>query len=270
MYKLIGAVFFLTISVIGFNAQSLQFEPSRVHYPVARLPWGLETGDFNNDSNIDFIVASRQERRITLRLGNGDGTFGDSLNFEVGISPRSLIPGDFNEDGNLDVAVANLLSNDVSVLLGDGAGQFPIQNTYLVGDKPRSIITTDLNLDNHLDLAVANRDANSISILLGNGDGTFRDTTDINTTADMNPRQVRSGDVNNDSLPDIVMVHDEQAGSSVGQKYGVVLGRGDGTFDPITVTIINAGNGFPEAVSLTLANFDSDQNLDMVSTLNNN
>ena len=185
------------------------------------------------------------------------------------MSPRSLIPGDFNEDNNLDVAVANLLSNDVTILLGDGNGDFPFVNTYIVGDKPRSIITADFNSDNHLDLAIANRDDNSVSILLGNGDGSFVDTITINTTTDMNPRQIRSGDLNNDMNLDIVMVHDEQMGSGVGQRYGVLLGRGDGTFDPIAVYIINAGNGFPEAVSLTLANFDSDQNLDMVVSLNN-
>lgn len=187
----------------------------------------------------------------------------------MGISPRSLIPSDFNKDNNLDVAVANLLSNDVTILLGDGNGSFPITSTYNVGDKPRSIITTDFNSDNHLDLAIANRDDNSISILLGVGDGSFIDSITLETTREMNPRQVRSGDLNNDNKSDLVLVHDEQSGSAVGQKYGVLLGRGDGTFDPITVYVINAGNGFPEAVSITLGKFDADQNLDMVISLKN-
>jgi hypothetical protein len=262
---------FILFVILGMQttAQTELFEPSRLHYPVSGLPWAVETGDFNNDGNIDFVTPSRLERRITLRLGNGDGTFGDSLGFEVGISPRSLITGDFNEDNNLDVAVANLLSNDVTILLGDGNGDFPFVNTYIVGDKPRSIITADFNSDNHLDLAIANRDDNSISILLGIGDGSFIDTILLNTTSELNPRQVRSGDLNNDMNLDIVMVHDEQMSSGVGQKYGVLLGRGDGTFDPIVVNIINAGNGFPEAVSLTLGKFDADQNLDMVISLNN-
>ncbi|MBT8381067.1 MAG: VCBS repeat-containing protein, partial [Ignavibacteria bacterium] len=107
---------------INLNAQEIYFSPSRLHYPVAGLPWAIETGDFNKDGYLDFVTASRLERSITLRLGNGDGTFQDSINFAVGISPRSLIPGDFNEDTNLDVAVANLLSNDVTILFGDGNG----------------------------------------------------------------------------------------------------------------------------------------------------
>ncbi|MBT8387194.1 MAG: T9SS type A sorting domain-containing protein [Ignavibacteria bacterium] len=267
-YFYLGLILFVLFR-INATAQDVLFEPSRLHYPVAGLPWAVETGDFNKDGNIDFVIPSRLERRITLRLGNGDGTFGDSLGFGVGISPRSLIPGDFNEDTNLDVAVANLLSNDVTVLFGDGNGDFPTTNTYIVGDKPRSIITADFNSDNHLDLAIANRDDNSISILLGVGDGFFIDTILLNTTSEMNPRQVRSGDLNNDNKLDLVLVHDEQMGSSVGQKYGVLLGRGDGTFDPITVYVINAGNGFPEAVSLTLGKFNADQNLDMVISLYN-
>ncbi|MBT8380041.1 MAG: VCBS repeat-containing protein, partial [Ignavibacteria bacterium] len=254
---------------INLNAQEIYFSPSRLHYPVAGLPWAIETGDFNKDGYLDFVTASRLERSITLRLGNGDGTFQDSINFAVGISPRSLIPGDFNEDTNLDVAVANLLSNDVTILFGDGNGDFPNTITYPLGDKPRSIITVDFNLDNHLDLAIANRDDNSISILLGVGDGSFIDTITLNTTSELNPRQVCSGDLNNDNILDLVLIHDEQMGASVGQKYGVLLGRGDGTFDPITVYVINAGNGFPEAVSLTLGNFNADQNLDMVISLNN-
>ena len=267
-YFYLGFILFVMVRT-NATAQIELFEPSRLHYPVSGLPWAVETGDFNNDGNIDFVTPSRLERRITLWLGNGDGNFGDSLGFGVGISPRSLIPGDFNEDNNLDVAVANLLSNDVTILLGDGNGDFPNTITYTAGDKPRSIITADFNSDNHLDLAIANRDDNSISILLGIGDGSFIDTILLNTTSEMNPRQVRSGDLNNDNKLDLVLVHDEQMGSSVGQKYGVLLGRGDGTFDPIVVNIINAGNGFPEAVSLTLGKFDADQNLDMVISLNN-
>ena len=263
--------YFILLIVFSLNltAQEIYFGPSRLHYPVTGLPWAIEPGDFNKDGNVDFVTASRLERSITLRLGNGDGTFQDSLNFEVGISPRSLIPGDFNGDDNLDVAVANLLSNDVTILFGDGNGDFPTTSIYTVGDKPRSIITDDFNLDNHLDLAIANRDDNSISILLGVGDGSFIDTITLNTTSELNPRQVRSGDLNNDNKLDLVLVHDEQMGSSVGQKYGVLLGRGDGTFDPITVYVINAGNGFPEAVSLTLGKFNADQNLDMVTFINN-
>lgn len=94
-------------------AQEILFETARIHYPVAGLPWAIEPGDFNNDGNIDFVTASRLEQSITLRLGNGDGTFQDSLNFSVGVSPRSLIVSDFDEDNNLDVAAANFLSNDV-------------------------------------------------------------------------------------------------------------------------------------------------------------
>ena len=160
MYKSINMILgFIALFASQIHPQFILFEPSRLHYAVSGLPWAVESGDFNNDNFADFVTASRQERSITLRLGNGDGTFGDSLNFGVGISPRSLIPADFNNDNNLDVAVANLLSNDVTVLLGDGNANFPVRYTYQTGDKPRSIIAVDFNLDNELDLAVANRDA---------------------------------------------------------------------------------------------------------------
>ena len=89
--------FFILSIAIEIVAQDIFFSPSRLQYPVTGLLWVIETGDFNNDGNIDFVTASRLERSITLRLGNGDGTFNDSLNFPVGTSPRSLIPADFME-----------------------------------------------------------------------------------------------------------------------------------------------------------------------------
>lgn len=129
-------------------------------------------------------------------------------------------------------------------------------------------MTADFNGGSNTDLAVANRDANSISILLGAGDGTFEDPYEILTSEDMNPRNIRIGDLNNDQFDDVVMVHDEQQGGA-GQKYGVILGNGDGSFQAITVYFVEAGNGFPEAVSLTLGNFDGDDNLDLAVALSN-
>ena len=88
---------FILFVIFGthITAQTELFDPSRLHYPVSGLPWAVETGDFNNDGNIDFVTASRLERRITLRLGNGDGTFGDSLGFEVGIESPIFNPRRF-------------------------------------------------------------------------------------------------------------------------------------------------------------------------------
>ena len=72
-------------------------------------------------------MASYSSGKLTVMLGNGDGTFQPPVNYTVGENSKSVVVGDFNGDGKLDLAVANaanLPGNTVSVLLGNGDGTF--------------------------------------------------------------------------------------------------------------------------------------------------
>jgi hypothetical protein len=255
-------IHFLNAFLICANAQTPFFSPARLHYEVTRLPWSVVVADFNHDGNQDVASASRAERSVTVRLGDGDGTLGDSQNYAVGISPRSLVVADFNKDNHPDLATANLLSNDLSVLLGNGDGSFQDSVNYAVGEKPRFIITDDFNLDGNADLANSNRDDHSISVLLGNGNGTFNNPIVVNTSQAINPRMLVNGDFNEDNIPDIALVHDDQSAQPAANA-GILLGNGDGTFGNISIINISVSGTFPEATALTRGDFNNDTHLDL-------
>jgi FG-GAP-like repeat len=96
-------------------------------YPVGNSPAAVAVGDFNEDGNLDLVVASNpnnsnlnQLGMLSVLLGNGNGTFQLSQIYTVGKFPLSVAIGDFNGDGHLDLAVANALDSSVSILLGNG------------------------------------------------------------------------------------------------------------------------------------------------------
>ena len=158
--------------------------------------------------------------RVSVLLGNGNGTFQAAVNYTAGLAPSSVALGDFNGDGILDLAVVNDASNDVSVLLGKGDGTFQAAVNYAVGASPggpRSVVVRDFNGDGIPDLAVSF--GGGVRVLLGNGDGTFQ-TTAISYLAGgaYNPPTVQclaAGDFNGDGLPDLAVTNSDANASNV-------------------------------------------------------
>ena len=81
-------------------------------------------GDFNGDGKLDMAVASSgSTNRVSILLGNGDGTFQSAVDYAGASLPGTappLVVGDFNGDGRLDMAVIDAASSTVSVLLQPG------------------------------------------------------------------------------------------------------------------------------------------------------
>jgi len=150
-----------------------------------------------------------------------------TVNYSVGMNPNFVAVGDFNEDGNLDLAVSNQNASTISILLGNGDGTFRPHVDYSAEFQTIEIVTGDFNNDGHLDFVVAN-DESSISIFLGNGDGTFQ--PQIITPVTLQAFTLAVGDLNGDGKLDVVVGY---INSSTTTNIGVLLGNGDGTFQPV-------------------------------------
>jgi hypothetical protein len=70
--------------------------------PGAAVGTSIAIGDFNHDGKLDLALTL--DRSLSILLGNGDGTFNQSVSYP-GVF-YSIAAADFNDDGNLDLVVA--------------------------------------------------------------------------------------------------------------------------------------------------------------------
>ena len=221
-------------------------------FGIGTFPRSTATGDLNGDGKPDVVVANNDSNFVTVRLGNGDGTFASKPNVTTGFSPYSVVIADLNGDGKPDLIVANRSSDTVSVILGNGDGTFQTQVEFLAQDEPFYAAVSDVNGDGKLDIVAGNGVSDSVSVLLGNGNGTFQAQTTF--SAGNNPIFVALSDLNGDGKPDIVA-----ANYSSGTTASILLGNGDGTFQsPSSVT-----TGF-KPISLALYDMNGDGRTDIV------
>ncbi|CAF1311483.1 unnamed protein product [Adineta steineri] len=225
-------------------------------------PYGAATGDFNNDTHIDVVVANYRSNSIGIFVGYGNGSYGDVIIYSTtdDSRPQSVAVGDFNQDNQLDIVVANYRKDNMGIFIANGNATFQNQIVYSTGylSMPTFIIVDDFNSDNISDVAVSNKNSDNIGILYGYGNGTFASTALYPTGDGTSPQAIRSGDFNNDAAIDIAVV-------SPGNNYVLVLyGLGDGRFllGPSYSTGTKSG-----PISLAVGDFDGNGRLD-ISTAN--
>jgi hypothetical protein len=160
--------------------------------------------------------------------------------------------GDFNGDGILDLATAG--GGGISVLLGNCDGTFqPARNTstteWPVGQN--DLAAGDFNQDGKLDLAT------SMHVALGRGDGTFVNHPLSGASLGL-LSSVVAGDMYGDGALDLVVAGDDTFNGTTYVDVRRVIY--DGTFSPTNEHV----DGPAESYSLALADFDADNQLDLV------
>jgi hypothetical protein len=247
----------------------LTFDAYLDSYPIPLLA----LGDFNGDGQLDLVydkgedIPQTQVTDLAVNFGNGDSNFipgptsaryQNPKNFTVEY-PGEGVVGDFNRDGLLDVAVLPWVGFSLSIYQGNGDGTFSHGGQFHmpVGG---NIVAGDFNNDGNLDF-VGFGNTNSgiwtLGVMLGNGDGTFGPEKEIGT-ATQTPSAffgvLQATDLNEDGNLDIVF--------SNGTGVGVLLGNGDGTFQPpvyYTTPLVNQ-----VYITMVVADFNSDGHQDVM------
>ena len=114
-----------TVSILINNGDGT-FRP-QLEFATGPRPLGLVAVDWNKDGKMDLVVVSAEadpEHKVSILLGNGDGTFQPHQDIPGAPNAVTIAVGDFNHDGNPDIATGeNLLGNDVYVSLGNGKAE---------------------------------------------------------------------------------------------------------------------------------------------------
>jgi len=161
------------------------------------------------------VVVADYNTRISVLLGNGDGTLAPPTAFSVcqGLgNDGSVALGDLDRDGSLDMAVGGSYCGAVSTMMGTGDGGFDRGldlGTATGGGNyySTSIVIADLDLDGRSDVLFTAHSRNGVLVLLGRGNGTFTPITTYGTG--VNPRSPAIGDFNRDGKPDLAVANSE-------------------------------------------------------------
>ncbi len=151
---------------------------------AGREPFCVASADLDGDGTVDLVSANGSITStggsISISLGAGSGSFGQTAYYRAGQGVAFVAVGDFNQDGVPDLAVADdggPSTGGVTILLGKGDGTLQSPISFAAGLHPEAIAVGDYNRDGHLDLAVVdtgdNKSAGAVLILLGDGTGHF-------------------------------------------------------------------------------------------------
>jgi hypothetical protein len=196
--------------VLFFGYGNGSFQVTRTfHTGFGSRPWGIAVADFNNDKQLEIVVALEGSGQIAILTQYFAADFANQATYSTGSAPQpySIAIGDLNNDNRSDIIVANSGTDNLEIAFGLGNGTFESQMMYSTGidSHPQYVITGDVNNDHYLDIIIASSKHDSISVIMGYGNSTFAAKTVYSTGDGSLPSAVVIADLNNDNRSDLIV-----------------------------------------------------------------
>jgi hypothetical protein len=254
------------ISVLIGNGNGSFAAPPALDVAPVDFPGPIVSADFNGDGKPDAAIAgqdSSDNAVIAIFLDTASGLVQNgSLSTGINSGVFAFFAADLNHDGKQDLlAQLSPESGAMVAFLGNGNGTFGSPLTLpLCGPSSTAQALGDFNGDGMPDLVTTGGPSALLYVCLGKGDGTFGAATQY--LAGPNPGPAVLGDFNGDGKLDIAVLNPNFSGAST---VGILLGKGDGTFQPVTFPISNNN----ALTKLAVADVNLDGKLDLITGYSN-
>jgi hypothetical protein len=228
---------------LGFAYEGLHLPPS---------PEEVVAADLNGDGRVDFAIASRDARQVSVVsvvISGEGGTLTAPVSYSTADRLSSITALDLDGDGDLDLATAN--SRSVEVLTNAGDGSFAPGFSMLVPDGTRLIRAGDITDDGAPDLIVANGRSHEVTVLSNVGGGSsFREG--VGVIAGERPSSLAIADLDADGVLDAAVTH------ASSEDIVLLKNGGDGRFAVATRREFES-----DAFQVLAADFDADGIVDL-------
>lgn len=239
--------------------------------PGVNQETGITAGDLTNNGIQDLVLTSFNGGFFTA-LGNGDGTFQTFISQGGAYFQLSTVVADINEDGILDFVFPDDIAAYVYAFKGDGTGSTNAAETLYAGPLGSNalgvsaVAVGDLRRNGIADIVFTNGGAygigNDVGVLLGKGKGAFQHQV-LYHPGGTEPNAVFITDVNDDGIPDLLVANLNNCGASK-DTVGVLLGNGDGTFQPVKATNIDRNGDCTTGIQVIIpGDFNGDHKPDI-------
>jgi FG-GAP-like repeat len=235
-------------------------------YAISAGSVAITAADLNNDARADLILADTVVGTVTVWMGNGDGSFNQSITYPAGPAGHgSLQAADFNGDGFPD-----LISGFGPIDYFQGFGDGGLSLTQTFNDQAifqQRFAVGDLNGDRTPDIAVSMMTGSTgqVTAIYGNGSGGFRWSASW-VNVDLSPNTLTDlleGDFDSDGFRDLALA--TFGGSNSTPTLGFIPGFGDGTFGALRLFTIPDAAG--DTAGLALADLDGDRRNEILFAL---
>lgn len=257
---MINFIMTLFLILLFYLQDPLFTDVSNSNLPVAdlaRLSMDAAVADFDNDGDLDILIANEHRPNIML-INDGTGKFTNMSSEripQVNHDSEDIGIADFDHDGDLDIVVVSEddKTNEFYINSGDGSFKDAGERIPVTGTS-NAVLILDVNVDGHADIIIGNNGQNRI--LINNGNARFIDETSSRlTTFNDVTQSVAAGDVNNDGFVDLVFANEG--------KNRILVNNGKGVFTDESETRMDYRSTLEESREVDLGDIDGDGDLDI-------
>ncbi|EKD29216.1 MAG: Vcbs [uncultured bacterium] len=208
--------------VVLLNQGNLNFNIN--NYTTESKPVNVILSDFNNDNYPDIAVSNQTSNSISVFINNSSGIYTLQNNYPASKDPGILKSGDFDKNGTNDLAVVTAEGIKILLNKGNAIFRYPASFDFKLTSRPQGSATGDLDQDGDMDIVLSNSDKINVSVYLINPkNGNIIEK--IVPTSERDPGTIRTHDLNNDGILDLITLHKSY------DCISVLIGSGQGKYN---------------------------------------